>query len=313
MTQIIGFLNKQGAAIAADSAGSQSINKYNKISNSQNKMVRLSVSCDDPVSVMILNNDSLLGIPWDVIARCYRSERNGKTFPVFHEYVSDFIQYVENRVLSDNYDRIEGLQQHEWSGLVFTGYGNEEKYPSLEVVNILEVDGAHLIYEINKAVKISDDCPYEFVSLGQDDVVGQLFEGVNTDWIRIAAKDSLEHYRSSLYAELKNLPGVNKDDLIPLRRVDIDGRCDNFRDLLVENLDVEQDFKNLSVIEHLSVGEMAILANSMICATKLHRQMYFQEESVGGLVDLATITKSGFKWIDRKCWYDAPGQDGFNI
>ena len=58
-------------------------------------------------------------------------------------------------------------------------------------------------------------------------------------------------------------------------------------------------------IKDYSLQEMANLAETLIKATELHRSIMSQQESVGGLIDLAVITREdGFQWLNRKSWYD---------
>ena len=67
-------------------------------------------------------------------------------------------------------------------------------------------------------------------------------------------------------------------------------------------------------VEKLPVREMARLAEEMVSITAVKRHINFDDEGVGGLVDLAAITRSkGFTWLNRKGWYDALGEDGFQI
>ena len=56
--------------------------------------------------------------------------------------------------------------------------------------------------------------------------------------------------------------------------------------------------------------EMAELARNLVNTTELHQKMTFQKESVGGLIDLAIISKAdGFQWLNRKSWYE-PSRGG---
>jgi hypothetical protein len=55
---------------------------------------------------------------------------------------------------------------------------------------------------------------------------------------------------------------------------------------------------------------MACLAENLIKATELHRKITFRQEEVGGLIDLAVITREdGFQWLNRKSWYE-PSKGG---
>ena len=57
-------------------------------------------------------------------------------------------------------------------------------------------------------------------------------------------------------------------------------------------------------LEDYDLQSMAALAESLIDLTGFHRILTFQQEGVGGPVDLAVITKNnGFTWLKRKSWY----------
>ncbi|MFP4289260.1 MAG: hypothetical protein ACLFQS_08370 [Bacteroidales bacterium] len=64
MTAVVGILNKQGIAIAADSAVTVSGVGNRKIYNSANKIFTLSKY--KPVGIAIFNNAQFLGVPWEI-------------------------------------------------------------------------------------------------------------------------------------------------------------------------------------------------------------------------------------------------------
>ena len=92
MTALVGILNVRGAAIAADSAVTMVYDRNKKISNSANKMLRLSSA--QPVSVMTCGIGSFLGTPWDIIIRRYRQKRGLVSLPTVQAYVDDFFSYM---------------------------------------------------------------------------------------------------------------------------------------------------------------------------------------------------------------------------
>ena len=93
MTAVIGILNKEGAAIAADSAVTVSNYRGEKILNSANKMIRLSEVA--PIGVMICSNACLMCTPWDLIIRWYRTKRGTLEFPTMRDYITDFVKFLE--------------------------------------------------------------------------------------------------------------------------------------------------------------------------------------------------------------------------
>ena len=65
-------------------------------------------------------------------------------------------------------------------------------------------------------------------------------------------------------------------------------------------------------LERYDPEDLAVIADSFIDLTGLHRALTFRKEEVGGIVDLAVITKGHFEWLRRKGWYhrDQHGKDG---
>ena len=57
-------------------------------------------------------------------------------------------------------------------------------------------------------------------------------------------------------------------------------------------------------LEDYDLQSIAALAESLIDLTGFHRILTFQQEGVGGPVDVAVISKNdGFTWLNRKSWY----------
>ena len=92
MTAIVGILNKQAVAVAADSA--VTVGGGTKIYNTANKIFNLSKGC--PVGIAIYGNAALNScIPWEVVIKMYRKHIGKKTFPMLSGYADDFFNYVK--------------------------------------------------------------------------------------------------------------------------------------------------------------------------------------------------------------------------
>jgi hypothetical protein len=96
MTVEVGMLNKQGVALAADSAVTSTINGKQKVYNSANKVFMLSATA--PIGIMIYGSASYMGIPWETIIKLYRKNLGSKTFDTTHKYASDFLEYLEKSI-----------------------------------------------------------------------------------------------------------------------------------------------------------------------------------------------------------------------
>lgn len=96
MTAIVGVLNSQGIAIAADSAVTVSGNNGKKVYNRSNKLFTLSKY--HPVGIAIYSNANFMGIPLETLIKIYRSKLKEKSFPTLDEYRLDFIEFLKQNI-----------------------------------------------------------------------------------------------------------------------------------------------------------------------------------------------------------------------
>ena len=94
------------------------------------------------------------------------------------------------------------------------------------------------------------------------------------------------------------------------------GKMDNTEilDKINEDMDdyiaFEYIFGLYDSVAYFNVQDMATMAESLISITKLQRHITSSEETVGGPIDVAVITRSeGFTWVRHKTWAgDSAGQ-----
>ena len=92
MTAEIGILNKQGVALAADSAVTFTSGNQMKVLNTANKLFNL--SSYEPVGIMMYSNGDYMGTPWEIIIKQYRKFLNKTKFKTLKEYGQNFFEYV---------------------------------------------------------------------------------------------------------------------------------------------------------------------------------------------------------------------------
>jgi len=96
MTAEIGILNKTSVVLAADSA--VTVGRVNKVFNNANKLFPLSLY--EPVGIMIYNNASWMGIPFEIIIKSYTRKIGKKSFNKLEEYRQDFILFIKENYSS---------------------------------------------------------------------------------------------------------------------------------------------------------------------------------------------------------------------
>jgi len=93
MTAEVVVMNREGVAIAADSA--ITIGSGRKILTNGNKVFML--THDLPIGVLIYNNPNMMEMPWEIILKLYRKDlaRKKAVFPSLEEYAEDFFGYIK--------------------------------------------------------------------------------------------------------------------------------------------------------------------------------------------------------------------------
>lgn len=313
MTAIVGILNKRGIAIAADSAvtftnaiqevtiqnkNEKVISIKDKVVNSGDKMLRLKDK--QPVAVMIVGNALLTKLPWDVIIRWYRKQNDSSGFPTFQDYINNFKEFIESEIIPKYINKEYSFEEAEITHLVFAGYGQEESYPSICQYKVIGISKSKLQWQSCGYASISDEQESNIFTSGQSDIIDAIELGIQDDRVGVIRRkfqdliDNLlnENMLDSLKSKI-NYPAIRQE----------------VTDIITES-GREHLRQHLEAIKEFDLQKMACLAENLIKATELHRKITSRQESVGGLVDLAVITREdGFQWLNRKSWYE-PSKGG---
>lgn len=97
MTAIVGIINKQGVAFAADSAATHTVSSTRKITNHANKIFELSK--EYPVGVALCGSLAFEGVEWEDIIKMYRKSIGDKPLDTVDDYARDFWSYVRSTIL----------------------------------------------------------------------------------------------------------------------------------------------------------------------------------------------------------------------
>jgi ATP-dependent protease HslVU (ClpYQ) peptidase subunit len=92
MTAIVGVINSQGIAIAADSALTVSGGNIKKVYNKSNKIFTLSKY--HPVGIAIYNSANFMSIPLETLIKMYRAGLKDKCYDTLKEYKDDFLKFL---------------------------------------------------------------------------------------------------------------------------------------------------------------------------------------------------------------------------
>ena len=193
-----------------------------------------------------------------------------------------------------------------FSGLVFTGFGDEEIYPSLIPINIsLSVQNRVRFYvDEGSEAHITNENTGAIRPFAQTDVINTILTGIDP-MLDITYLENFGAYFKKYNDYIINLIGDNNPLLsAQISNVNI---ADLVKEYNIKNLETKQTnyiFPLMNAVSSLSKEDLAEMAESLIYLTYLKRRITNAEESVGGPVDVAIISKGdGFIWIKRKHYF----------
>jgi hypothetical protein len=201
--------------------------------------------------------------------------------------------------------RVKG-EHANYTGLIFTGFGEDEIYPQLIPVNISMVVDNRLRYYVaeDKAAYISDRNSGAVCPFAQTDVINTILSGIDPALEEIFLNNFgalFEKYNDLI---LNEIGGSNQELAVQIQSLDTQA-------VVAEYIRMNQRIKRenyiqplMNAVSSLSKEDLAEMAESLIYLTYLKRRITFAEESVGGPVDVAVISKGdGFIWIKRKHYF----------
>ena len=189
----------------------------------------------------------------------------------------------------------------DYSGIVIAGFGEREIFPAVCEFKISGILGNSLIYFGRHIRQIGGDLISSICPFSQVDIVYQFAKGIAPDFYT-AILEKVDKILTSL-TPLMNDPDGNKTDAITKLLTEY---IDNFMDI---------NYKDpiLDIVSGMQKNELVSMAEAMVNLTALKRHVSDDEESVGGPIDVALITKGdGFIWIKKKTNYDPQLNRGLN-
>lgn len=193
----------------------------------------------------------------------------------------------------------------ESSGLVFVGYGESEYFPSIVSLDVAFAFSGRMRCLLATNDTITKDSDAGIYPFAQHDVIDTIIQGIEPSLENLYMQNSVNAMKQMLEAVMNAIQkrdGALADQIKKM----------NFGPVIQNLQAANNSIKKRKYIDPLleTVGsfskeELANMAESMIALTSLKRKMTFDEESVGGPVDVAVISKSdGFIWIRRKHYFD---------
>lgn len=248
-------------------------------------------------------------------------------FEDFKEYSNDLFDSFFNEVINVHFKEITipdtfretfekvvfgivGVEEKvtTYTGLIFVGYGEEEIYPSIYPIFVSFVVDDKLRYYIDKNNKftVTEQNNATICSFAQTDVIDTILTGVDPNLeilFNRNLRETIIKYNDLLF---KTLNPTNPELAENIKKLDTDLFINEFSELNFQIKKEKYIRPLMETVASLSKEDLAEMVESLVSLTSLKKRMTFAEESVGGPVDVAIISKGdGFIWIKRKQYFNS--------
>ncbi|MBT3361854.1 MAG: hypothetical protein HN403_19690 [Rhodospirillales bacterium] len=181
------------------------------------------------------------------------------------------------------------------TGVVFAGFGHEEHFPAVCSYECRGMTDGVVWRTERQNEKVHEKCGAILIPFAQADVAHTFLSGIDPEF-----RDVIERMMRSSFSDLKRVA----------RNRDVSSAADSILNTFFEEFGSYQREKHVvpmvDVLTVLPKDELGRLAESLVEITSLKRHVTEDQETVGGPIDVAVISKGdGFIWISRKHYFDA--------
>jgi hypothetical protein len=211
---------------------------------------------------------------------------------IFEEYRVS-IKQKENLFKIVMSDLIKAYNLTNYAGIVITGYGNKEIFPSIYQCEICgQVGRSFILFNERKEV-ISYGNRALIVPFAQKEMVYTFMEGIDPIY-----QKNIEKLLGDFALSVSEIIGSTyKNKLIKAKDELIEHLYKLRRKTYVAPI--------MDIVHSLQKSDLAEMAETLVNLTAFKRHVSKNAETVGGPTDVAIITKGdGFVWIKRKHYFD---------
>ena len=194
------------------------------------------------------------------------------------------------------------------SGIVFVGYGSKDIYPSLLPIYISGAFDHRLRYhfDFDSAESVTTDDRAFICPFAQTDVMMTLMKGIAPELFDVVDNQLVEsmHKVKDDIVEKLTKANVSQDIIDTIVESTQDKIQEEFQEKVLDYIQEEYIDGIIDAVDSFSIDDMANMGESLISVTNLQRHISSSDESVGGPIDVAVVTRSeGFIWIKHKDWF----------
>jgi len=194
----------------------------------------------------------------------------------------------------------KNIEHSGMTGVVIAGFGEEEIFPSLVSYKIEGVLEGSLKYKSEARAKVDLNTSAVIIPFAQKDMVHLFMEGVYRDYL-VVEKNYLSKLLQEFLSEIEKRSGY---DVKNMQEV-VNSVVEDFEKKLSEYRKNKYTSPIMEVVSLLPKSELAMMAETLVNLISLKRKWSTEQETVGGPIDVALISKGdGFIWIKRKHYFN---------
>jgi hypothetical protein len=193
-----------------------------------------------------------------------------------------------------------------FSGIVITGFGEKEIFPSLVTYAIDGRLSGALKYKEIENKKITLENGAYVIPFAQREMVDIFMSGIDprlTDALVESLSEIFNAYPQAIVDSIETMNDAEKTSLktqFEPQSKELITRISTY----IDNYRASNTVPIINVVISLPKPELAAMAESLVNLTSLKRKVSLQAETVGGPVDVAVVSKrDGFVWIKKKHYF----------
>jgi hypothetical protein len=195
------------------------------------------------------------------------------------------------------------------SGIVIAGYGNVDVFPKLNSYIIEGISNNILKFKKDRIISIDFSNTASVVPFAQSEMVYTFMEGIDPAYQNLFEKNVglLLNMYSEMFVDFLKKNTTLDDKIIKKQLLD---KNDQIIEKFINNLTKyrRQNYTDsiVGIVSVLPKDELAAMAESLVNLTSFKRRVSSDDETVGGPIDVAVISKGdGLVWIKRKHYFES--------
>lgn len=198
------------------------------------------------------------------------------------------------------------------SGIVIAGLGTNEMFPTLyEIITDGFVAGT-IKSKIQRHIDIGrNGDSAAILPFAQQEMVQRFMEGVDPIFLEYSSA-AIEESMYQFGKEILDIFELSNPQRTEMLRNISEKHTEDYSKRVMKFRKTHFVDSIMDVVRHLPKEELAGMAEALVSLTSLKRRVSLEQETVGGPIDVAVISKGdGFIWIKRKHYFDPTLNAGY--